>query len=87
MQIKNEERYDRFMDTIKLNLLVWKRAARHDYGEIAAKLETSERTARRRFKYTETITLGELFAFCELYDKDPTELLKQAASASAKDSA
>ena len=53
----------------------------------AAKLETSERTARRRFKYTETITLGELFAFCELYDKDPAELLKQAASASAKASA
>ena len=85
MQINDEERYDRFMDTVKLNLLVWKHAAKHDYSEIAAKLETFERTARRRFKYTDTITLGELFAFCELYGKDPTELLRQAAAAAARD--
>jgi hypothetical protein len=85
MQINEQDRYDRFMDTVKLNLIVWKRNARHDYSEIAQKLETSDRTARRRFKYTDTMTLGELFAICELYGKDPVELLKQASAAAAHD--
>lgn len=79
MEIREQERYDRFMDTIKLNLIVWKRAADYDYGDIAQKLGTSERTARRRIKYIETMTLGELFAVCELYDKNPAELLRQAS--------
>ena len=86
MQINEQERYDRFMDTIKLNLIVWKHNARHDYSEIARKLETSDRTARRRFKYTDTMTLGELFAICELYEKDPAELLKQASATAAHNS-
>ncbi len=84
MQINDQEQYDRFIDTIKLNLIVWKRSAKKDYSEIAQKLETSDRTARRRFKYPDTMTLGELFAVCELYGKDPAEVLRQAANESRK---
>ena len=84
MQIEDPERFDSFMDTIKLNLIVWKRNVRNDYSEIAQKLETSERTARRRFKHIDTMTLGELFAVCEFYGKDAAELLRQAAEAAKK---
>ncbi len=79
MQIEETERYDRFMDTVKLHLILWRRSGRSDFPEIAEKLGISERTVRRRINSPETMTLGELFAWCELYGKDPTELLASAA--------
>ena len=78
MQIENTERYDRFMDAVKLSFLLWRRSGAKDITEIARKLGMSERTARRRFQSPETLTLGELFAWCELYGKDPMELLQTA---------
>lgn len=85
MKIVYKERYDRFMDAVKLNLILWRRTEGHDLPEIAQKLGVSERTARRRIKYPETLTLGELFAWCELYGKAPTEMLRQAFSATERE--
>lgn len=85
MKIEHEERYDRFMDAVKLNFIMWRRSGRYDFSEISEKLDISERTARRRFNSPETLTLGELFAWCELYEKDPVELLQSAFAASNRD--
>lgn len=80
MKILHEERYDRFMDAVKLSFIMWRRSGKYDFSEISAKLGISERTVRRRFNAPETLTLGELFAWCELYEKDPVELLQRAFS-------
>ncbi len=84
MQIEHEERYDQFMDTVKLSLLMWRKAGKFDFAKIAEKLGSSERTVRRRFQSPETLTLEELYAWCELYDKDPVELLCVAAKEARK---
>ena len=81
MQIENEAEFRRFIDTIKVNLLVWRRTGDLSLEDIAEKFGTSVRTVRRRSNSPETMTLGELFAWCELYGKDPEELLKQASRA------
>lgn len=78
MQIENRERYDRFMDAVKLILILWRRSGNGDLSEIAAKLDISERTVRRRFHSPETLTLGELFVWCESCGKDLSELLLAA---------
>ena len=78
MQIHDQERYDRFMDTIKLSLILWRRSGNSDFSEIAEKLGISERTVRRRFQSPETLTLGELFAWCEISGKDALALLQTA---------
>ena len=78
MQIEHQERYDRFMDAVKLSLILWRRSSDGDLSEIAEKLGISERTVRRRFHSPETLTLGELFAWCEVCGKDALELLQTA---------
>ena len=80
MNIQHPARFDQFMDSIRLNLMLWRRAGRYDFNEVAEKLGTSERTARRRFKHPETMTLGELYAWCELYGKDPADVLRHIAA-------
>ncbi len=81
MQIENQTEFRRFIDTIKINLLVWRRTGDLSLEEIAEKLGTSVRTVRRRSNSPETMTLEELFAWCELYGKDPEALLIQASHA------
>ncbi|MBQ8928448.1 MAG: hypothetical protein IJ055_09300 [Oscillospiraceae bacterium] len=80
MQIEHMQAYDRFLDAIRLQLIVWRETEHRDFEEIAEKLGISARTARRRFKHPETLTLGELYAWCELYGKDAAALLAAALS-------
>lgn len=80
MQIEDENAFRRFMDTIKVNLLMWRRGGEVSLEEISEKLGVSVRTVRRRCNSPEHMTLGEYFAWCELYGKDPAELLRQAAN-------
>lgn len=82
MKIEHSEKYDRFMDAVRLSLLVWRDRGGRDFSQLCDKLDMSERTVRRRFQHPETLTLAELYAWCELYGKDPCELLLQAFEAS-----
>ncbi|MDE5563518.1 MAG: hypothetical protein K2I93_00040 [Oscillospiraceae bacterium] len=84
MKFEHPERHDRFIDTIKFHLILWRRNSGKDFGEISKKLGISERTARRRFNIPGTLTLDELYAWCELYDKDPCEVLYNAFSEAKK---
>ncbi len=77
-KIDHLESYDRFVDAIKLNLIMWRRNGNQDLSDISKKLGISERTVRRRFNNPGTLTLEELYAWCELYDKDPCEVLQGA---------
>lgn len=78
MKIEDRESYDRFVDAIKLNLIMWRRSGAKDFSEISEKLDISERTVRRRYNTPGTLTLEELYAWCELYGKDPSEVLRGA---------
>ncbi len=84
MKIDNQERFDRFIDAIRLNLIVWRDKGGIGFAELCNKLEISERTLRRRYRSPETLTLEELYAWCELYGKDPCEVLLKAFEASKK---
>ena len=77
-KIDHLESYDRFVDAIKLNLIMWRRNGNQDLSDISKKLAISERTVRRRFNTPGTLTLEELYAWCELYEKDPCEVLQGA---------
>ena len=79
MHVNQEEHYIRFMDTIKLTLLLWRDTNRKEMSALAKKLCISERTLHRRFREPQTITLDELYAWCEFYGKDPAELLRSAS--------
>ena len=85
MQIRHPQQYDRFMDTIKLTLILWRQQGTADFAQIAEKLGISERTARRRFQSPETLTLAELYAWCELCGKDPGELVQRAFREAGKE--
>lgn len=85
MKIEHPEKYDRFMDAVRLSLLVWRDRGGRDFSQLCDKLDMSERTVRRRFQHPETLTLAELYAWCELYGKDPCELLLQAFEASKRE--
>lgn len=84
MKIQNQEGYDKFIDAIRLNLIVWREMGGKGFTELCEKLEISERTVRRRYRNPETLTLEELFAWCELYDKNPIDVLSQAFESSKK---
>ncbi len=84
MKFEHPERHDRFIDTIKLQLILWRKNSGKNFDEISEKLDISERTARRRFNIPGTLTLDELYAWCELYDKDPCEVLYTAFSEAKK---
>lgn len=77
-EIDAQARYERFIDTIRLSLILWRRSGEGDLADVARKLGISERTARRRYKSPGTLTLEEFFAWCELYGKEPNELLRNA---------
>lgn len=83
MHVNQEEHYIRFMDTIKLTLLLWRDTNRKEMSALAKKLCISERTLHRRFREPQTITLDELYAWCEFYGKDPAELLRSAINEAA----
>ena len=74
-KINHPEQYDRFIDAVKLCLIMWRRNGASDFREIADKLGISERTARRRYNMPGTLTLQEFFAWCELYGKESSEQL------------
>lgn len=76
--ILDQEQYDRFIDAVKLSLILWRRSGNGDFSEVSQKLGISERTVRRRYNDPGSLTLQEFFAWCELYGKEPTELLRQA---------
>lgn len=78
MQIEQLAQYDRFMDAIRLQLIVWREQQGGSFDTLCEKLDMSERTVRRRFRHPETLTLEEFFAWCELYGKDPAEILADA---------
>ncbi len=84
MQINNSQAFDRFLDAVRLQLIVWRETGNRDFDEIAEKLGISSRTARRRFRQPESLTLGELYAWCELYGKEASTLLAQALGESMK---
>ena len=77
-RINDPEQYDRFIDAVRLSLIVWRRSGNGDFSEVSRKLGISERTVRRRFNDPGTLTLQEFFAWCELYGKEPTGLLLNA---------
>ena len=77
-QFNHPEQFDSFIDAIKLNLILWREKNALDFPEIAQKLDISERTARRRYKNPETMTLEEFYLWCELYGKDPCQILQSA---------
>ncbi len=78
MKIDHREKYDRFIDAIRLNLIVWREMGGKGFDDICRKLGISERTARRRYRHPESLTLAEFYAWCELYGKDPCEMLVKA---------
>ncbi len=84
MKIDDQERFDRFIDAIRLHLIVWRETGGSGFAELCDKLEISERTVRRRYRSPETLTLEELYAWCELYGKDPCEVLLRAFEAAKK---
>ncbi len=84
MKIVHQENYDKFIDAIRLNLIVWREMGGKGFDEVCEKLGISERTVRRRYRCPETLTLEELYAWCELYDKDPCEVLMKAFEAAGK---
>lgn len=77
-RIEAQAQYEHFIDAIKLSLILWRRTGDGDFAEVARKLGISERTARRRYNMPGTLTLQEFFAWCELYGKEPAELLRNA---------
>ncbi|MBR7038449.1 MAG: hypothetical protein IKI21_04305 [Oscillospiraceae bacterium] len=85
MTINDTEKYDRFVDAVKLCLIRWRDGGIRDFAVIAKKLGISERTARRRFNTPGTLTLDELYAWCELYGKDPAAVLLQAFAEAGRD--
>ncbi len=85
MKIEDRESYDKFVDAIKLNLIMWRRSGAKDFSEISQKLDISERTVRRRYNTPGTLTLEELYAWCELYGKDLSEVLRGAFQNAKKD--
>ncbi len=87
MKIENMESYEKFIDTIRLNLIVWREMEGKGFPELCEKMEISERTVRRRYRNPETLTLEELFAWCELYGKNPFDVIRQAAEGSSADPA
>ncbi len=76
------EHYDSFIDAVKINLIRWRKKSEPDFPEIAEKLGISERTARRRYRSPETLTLQEFYLWCELYKKDPYKILESALHSS-----
>lgn len=84
MNIECPEQYDRFMDSIRLALLVWRDRGGRDFSRLCDKLEMSERTVRRRFRNPETMTLAELYAWCELHGEDACDVLVRALQSSKR---
>ncbi len=84
MKIEHRDNYDRFIDAIRLNLIVWREMGGKGFAEVCEKLEMSERTVRRRYRSPESLTLEEFYAWCELYGKDPCEVLLKAFEAAQK---
>lgn len=85
MKIENKEGYEKFIDAIRLNLIVWREMGGKGFPELCEKMEVSERTVRRRYRNPETLTLEEFFAWCELYEKDPSDVIRQAAESGSAD--
>lgn len=87
MKIENVKGYEKFIDAIRLNLIVWREMSGKGFPELCEKMEVSERTVRRRYRNPETLTLEEFFAWCELYEKNPIDVLRQAAESASADPA
>jgi len=77
-KINHPEKFDKFIDDVKFNMILWREKNAPDFPEIAQKLGISERTARRRYKHPETLTLEEFYLWCELYEKEASQILLSA---------
>ncbi|MCR5718485.1 MAG: helix-turn-helix transcriptional regulator [Oscillospiraceae bacterium] len=86
MKTDRPEHYDCFLDSVRLHMMLWRRETKLDNAHLAEKMGISERTVRQRFRHPDTMTLAELYGFCELFGKEPSEALHFIASEAKNDS-